>query len=70
MTPKVPAYETRHGLAVWCIHCREWHRHGRGDGHRLAHCRSATSPYLSTGYDLVVVGPMTRHVKRRLEATS
>ncbi len=63
-TPKVLAYETPSGLTFWCIHCREWHRHGREGGHRLAHCRNVASPYLATGYDLVVVGPMTQQVKR------
>lgn len=23
---------------VWCEHCRAWHRHGAGEGHRAAHC--------------------------------
>ena len=23
---------------VWCVHCGEWHYHGPGDGHRIAHC--------------------------------
>jgi hypothetical protein len=65
-TPKVLAYETPSGLTFWCIHCREWHRHGQGGGHRAAHCRISTSPYLATGYDLVVVGPMTQQVRRSL----
>ena len=66
VTPKVLAYETPAELTFWCMHCREWHRHGHGAGHRLAHCRDAASPYRETGYDLVVVGPMTQQVRRSL----
>ena len=66
MTPKVLAYSTPSGVTFWCIHCRVWHRHGHGGGHRQAHCRGGASPYLATGYDLVVVGPMTTQIVRRL----
>ncbi len=66
MTPKVLAYETPSGLTFWCIHCREWHRHGHGGGHRLAHCRDAASSVRAAGYELVVVGPMTQQVRRSL----
>ena len=40
---------------VWCKHCRDWHYHGPGDGHREAHCRDQSSPYRSNGYNLAVV---------------
>ena len=30
---------------VWCRHCRAWHYHGPGDGHREAHCVDPVSPY-------------------------
>ena len=43
-------------LAVWCIHCRRWHFHGVGDGHRVAHCDGADSPYQRTGYVLQETG--------------
>ncbi len=65
MAPKVLAYETPAGLTFWCVHCREWHRHGPGAGHRQAHC-FRPSPYRETGYDLVVVGPMTQQIKRSI----
>ena len=41
--PVLPAYETRvNGSTrrlVWCAHCRVWHRHVPGGGHREAHCK-------------------------------
>jgi hypothetical protein len=45
--PVLPAYEaiskgsTR--WLVWCKHCREWHRHGDGEGHREALCNDSVS---------------------------
>ncbi len=43
-------------LRVWCVHCQRWHYHGKGEGHRIAHCRhhggNPESPYLQTGYIL------------------
>lgn len=39
---------------VWCEHCRRWHLHGRGLGHRGAHCVRDDSPYLATGYILAL----------------
>jgi hypothetical protein len=38
----------------WCSHCLDWHYHGPGEGHRLAHCWVSTSPYLMTGYNLAL----------------
>jgi len=40
--------------AVWCKHCQEWHYHGRGEGHREAHCSKLTSPYAASGYNLTL----------------
>lgn len=33
-----------------CQFCKCWHYHGRGDGHRAAHCWREDSPYLVGGY--------------------
>ena len=48
---------------VWCDFCWCWHTHGRGNGHRLAHCwgRSPRQfrPYAKHGYILREVGPWT-----------
>jgi hypothetical protein len=41
-------------LAAWCKHCRQWHHHGRGVGHRWAHCMKPDSPYHRTRYILRV----------------
>lgn len=42
-------------VRFYCPHCRQFHYHGRGDGHRVAHCRATHSPYLKTGYILLTV---------------
>ena len=57
--PVLDAYRDRDGLglSVWCKHCRRWHGHSLGDGHRVAHCHDRSSPYDDTGYILREVGP-------------
>lgn len=49
--PVLPAVPWDYGLRVWCKHCKQWHHHGVGEGHRLAHCFNET-PYTKTGYIL------------------
>lgn len=44
------------GLKFWCIYCNRNHLHGRGEGHRIAHCCNEDSPYLKSGYILKVEG--------------
>ena len=40
-------------LSMWCIYCDQWHHHGRGIGHRVAHCIPLyDTPYRSRGYIL------------------
>jgi hypothetical protein len=39
------------GLEMYCQYCKDWHLHGRGDGHRWSHCWNDT-PYRKTGYIL------------------
>lgn len=41
------------GLRFWCEWCRRWHQHGRGAGHRAAHCSSDKSPCFGKDYVLV-----------------
>ncbi|MGR5922830.1 hypothetical protein ACT7CO_01205 [Bacillus pacificus] len=50
--PVLLAYERDESgnLAVWCPYCATWHLHGRGDGHRSAHCQNRRSPFIETGY--------------------
>jgi hypothetical protein len=65
--PSLPAYADQRGLLhVWCAHCGRWHDHGRGGGHRVAHCGPG-SPYCATGYTLVEAGPWTAAVRRQHE---
>ncbi len=58
--PVLPAYEvvakSVRRWPVWCKHCREWHRHGPGAGHREAHCSDSSSPYWRLGYNLAYAG--------------
>ncbi|MEH3033635.1 MAG: phage/plasmid primase, P4 family [Aeromicrobium erythreum] len=70
--PRLKAYldEDEDQLWIWCTHERLWHRHGRGDGHRTAHCRCEHSPYHAVGYELVEVGPLTDEVLAQHRETS
>ena len=58
--PTLPAREIRNeetGVVrwvIWCPHCREWHRHGAGEGHRESHCTEPASPYRTSGYNLAL----------------
>ena len=64
-TPDLPAYHDPDGCQrVWCRHCCDWHRHGIGEGHRVAHCLPDASPYRRTGYTLVPAGPFSEVVRR------
>ena len=36
---------------AWCPHCRRYHFHGAGPGHRAAHC--ADGPFKGSGYVLL-----------------
>ena len=40
------------GLQFFCEYCGEIHRHGIGEGHRVAHCSNPHSPYKKDGYIL------------------
>lgn len=39
-------------LSTWCQYCSKFHHHGKGEGHRDAHCFEEDSPYIRTGYVL------------------
>jgi len=40
-------------LTFYCQYCKREHLHGRGDGHRVAHCTwESNSPFRETGYFL------------------
>jgi hypothetical protein len=36
--PVVLCTETEHGWKFWCPFCKRYHEHGKGAGHRVAHC--------------------------------
>ena len=40
------------GLEFFCIFCGRVHKHGSGEGHRVAHCTNNFSPFKKTGYYL------------------
>jgi hypothetical protein len=54
----VPVEPTPTGrqLQFYCPHCRDWHRHGLGDGYRIAHCHKRDSPLLARG-SIYLVAP-------------
>ena len=39
-------------IRFYCDHCKRFHYHGRGNGHRVAHCHDPKGPYAGTGYIL------------------
>lgn len=39
------------GLQFYCEYCKKIHKHGTGEGHRVAHCFGDT-PYTKSGYIL------------------
>jgi hypothetical protein len=50
--PIINATRTKHGkLKFYCQHCFQWHYHGLGNGHRLAHCVKPNGPF-KRGYIL------------------
>jgi hypothetical protein len=38
------------GMEFYCKYCKIKHKHGIGDGHRVAHCEANNSPYFNAGY--------------------
>lgn len=40
------------GMMFWCPFCRTWHYHGRGNGHRVSHCRGENTPFTQSGYKI------------------
>ena len=47
----LPRIDLPDSMTFWCPFCKTWHTHGRGDGHRVAHCGSSEiSPFFNQGY--------------------
>jgi len=53
-----PRKDFEGGMEFYCPFCRDYHRHGRGEGHRGAHCTSEQSPFKATGY-IITLDPIT-----------
>ena len=56
----LPRPDFKGGYMFWCPFCQRWHRHGRGEGHRAAHCTSPESPFNETGYVLKLIPKQMR----------
>lgn len=50
--PVVNIIDDGKNYKFYCQFCKRWHRHGRSEGHRVAHCHNPDSPYSETGYVL------------------
>ncbi|ETA68884.1 hypothetical protein MettiDRAFT_2372 [Methanolobus tindarius DSM 2278] len=53
----IPRKDLDGGMMFLCPYCHEWHRHGIGNGHRVAHCRKNDSPLKETGYFIEMMSP-------------
>ena len=40
------------GYKFYCPFCEQFHNHGIGKGHRVAHCLNTSSPFKENGYFL------------------
>lgn len=60
--PVVAVYDDGKHYWFYCPYCLHHHQHGRGNGHRVAHCSSKDSPYQESGYMLDCVGTQMRRV--------
>lgn len=64
------------GMKFWCPFCKAWHHHGRGNGHRVAHCvigrnnwDKETSPFVKTGYNLKIMSKRElREIRKEIDA--
>ena len=48
--PLFDCTETKDGWMFLCPHCKRPHHHGKGEGHRVAHCTDG--PFRERGYVL------------------
>lgn len=63
--PSLISYTMNNGESTiaWCDQCKKWHLHGKGGGHRVAHCFDrSNSIYRETGYNLDIRGPATKEI--------
>jgi len=66
---KMIAFENEKGfLSFFCQCCQKWHHHGKGEGHRTAHCTAVSlSPFKLSGYTLVNCGEMPENIKKQFK---
>lgn len=51
--PVIGVYRKPNGTCYfWCKFCGKFHKHGHGEGYRVAHCTTTHSPFLNSGYIL------------------
>jgi len=60
----LPRDDFEGGMMFWCPYCKTWHRHGRGDSHRVAHCTEKSSPYKEEGY---IIKMMTKRELKNVQ---
>lgn len=48
------------GWRFYCEYCRCYHHHGDMAGHRVAHCSNPKSPFMETGYILILRSEVTK----------
>ena len=48
--PILLCYDDGQNFKAWCPLCRRWHYHGRGEGHRVAHC--SNFEHFPNGYEI------------------
>lgn len=51
----IPRDDFGDGMMFFCPYCQEWHKHGEGDGQRIAHCNREDSPLKETGYFIELI---------------
>ncbi len=63
------------GMKFWCPYCKTWHYHGRGDGHRTAHCcdtsdsRHYEKPFYKDGYIIKLMSKKElRQIRKEIDA--
>jgi hypothetical protein len=65
------------GLKFWCPYCKTWHLHGRGNGHRAAHCcdkpsegkRRFDSPFYEHGYIIKMMSKVElKQIRKEIDA--
>jgi hypothetical protein len=66
----LPRLDFEGGMKFWCPFCKKWHNHGRGDGHRAAHCTASNSPFNEHGYVIKLMSKAElKEIKKAIDNT-